>query len=259
MKNLRKYGSPPFSLAILHGGPGAAGEMAPVAQRLSSRCGVLEPLQTANTIDGQVQELKLVLEMEGTIPITLIGWSWGAWLGFIFSAQYPSFVKKLILAGSGPFEEKFARNITKTRLSRLNEQERAEAFTLMKILADPTSADKDSLMTRLGKLITKADSFNLLPHDTGILECNYDIYLSVWRQAEKLRNSGQLLLLGEKIQCPVVALHGDFDPHPGEGVNGPLARILRDFKFILLKNCGHYPWLERDAKDKFFEILEEEV
>ncbi len=46
MTNIRKYGNPPFSVAVIHGGPGAPGEMAPVARELSSRWGVLEPLQT---------------------------------------------------------------------------------------------------------------------------------------------------------------------------------------------------------------------
>ncbi len=104
MKNLRKYGNKPFNVAVIHGGPGAPGEMAPVARELSSVRGVLEPLQTATTVEGQVQELKAVLEKNGDLPVTLIGFSWGAMLSFIFTARYPSFVKKLILIGSGAYE-----------------------------------------------------------------------------------------------------------------------------------------------------------
>jgi len=43
--------------------------MAPVARELSSEMGVLEPLQTADSIDGQVEELKDVLETHGTPPL----------------------------------------------------------------------------------------------------------------------------------------------------------------------------------------------
>jgi len=46
MKNFRKYGKPPFRVAVIHGGPGAGGEMAPVVRELASDCGVLEPIQT---------------------------------------------------------------------------------------------------------------------------------------------------------------------------------------------------------------------
>jgi len=89
MKNLRKYGNKPFNVAVIHGGPGAPGEMALVARELSCVRGVLELLQTATTLEGQVQELKAVLEKNAAPPVTLIGFSWGAMLSFILTAQYP--------------------------------------------------------------------------------------------------------------------------------------------------------------------------
>jgi len=259
MLNLRKYGNTPFTVAVIHGGPGAPGEMAPVAQELSSVTGVLEPLQTATTLEGQVRELKAVLEKHAALPVTLIGFSWGALLSFIFTARYPSFVRKLILIGSAPYAEKYASNITQTRLSRLTEQERKQALSLMQTLNDPSVADKNTPLARLGKLLSKADSYDPLPHDDEILECQYDVFQGVWEQAEQLRSSGKLLELGKKIKCPVVAIHGDYDPHPSEGVVEPLSRVLKDFRFILLKKCGHRPWLERSARERFYDILTREL
>jgi len=259
MKNLRKYGNAPFNIAVLHGGPGAPGEMAPAARELSSAKGVLEPLQTATTIEGQIGELKDVLAKNGDLPVVLIGWSWGAWLSFIFAAQYPQFVKKLILIGSGPFEEKYAINIMTTRLSRLSTEEKTEVLSLMKTLIDPATGDKNTLLARFGKLISKADSYDPLPHKSEGLECQYDVYQSVGEQAQKLRSSGELLEFGKKIQCPAVAIHGDYDPHPFEGVKRPLTRILKDFRFILLENCGHQPWIERSVKVRFYNIIKSEI
>ncbi len=259
MKNLRKYGDGPFGIAAVHGGPGAPGEMAPVARELSSVSGVLEPLQTAVTLEGQVQELKAVLEKNGVLPVTLIGFSWGAMLSFIFTARYSSFVKKLILIGSGVYEEKYAANIMKTRLSRLSEGEREEALSLMETLNDPAVEDKNDPMARLGKLVSKADSYSPLPHDSEILEYQHDIYQGVWEHARELRSSGKLLELGKRIRCPVIAIHGDYDPHPSQGIKKPLSRILKNFQFILLEKCGHYPWIERSARDRFYNILKNEV
>jgi len=259
MKNLRKYGNPPFKVAVIHGGPGAPGEMAPVARELSSAKGILEPIQTASTIEGQIEELRDVLAKNGDLPVILIGWSWGAWLSFIFAAQYPQFVKKLILIGSGPFEEKYALKIMDDRLSRLSTEEKAEALSLMESLIDPSSEDKNMSLARFGKLISKADSYDPLPHYSEGLECQYDVYQNVGEQAQKLRSSGKLLEFGKKIQCPVVAIHGDYDPHHSEGVKRPLSRILKDFRFILLQNCGHQPWIERSAKVRFYNILKSEI
>jgi pimeloyl-ACP methyl ester carboxylesterase len=259
MMNLRKYGSKPYRVAVIHGGPGAPGEMAPVARELSSAMGVLEPLQTKATLEGQVNELKAILDKNAALPVTLIGFSWGALLSFIFTARYPSFVKKLILVGSAPYEEKYALNITQTRLSRLNETEREQAIYLMVTLDDPSVADKNTPLARLGKLLSKTDSYDPLPYEDEILECQYDVFEGVWEQASELRSSGKLLELGRKIKCPVVAIHGDYDPHPAEGVVEPLSRILKDFRFIMLEKCGHRPWLERSAGDRFYDILEQEL
>ena len=259
MKNLRIYGESPFNIAVIHGGPGAPGEMAPVARELSSTCGVLEPLQTAATVDGQVKELKGVLEENAALPVTLIGFSWGAWLSFILTARYPSIVSKLILIGSGPYEEKYAAGIMPTRLSRLGEEERAETLALMEALNDPTISDKNTQMARFGELTSKIDSYDSLPHESEVLEPRSDIYQSVWQQASELRISGELLEFAKNVKCPVLAIHGDYDPHPAEGVKDPLSQILPDFRFVLLKDCGHKPWIEKDAIDRFYDILKKEV
>ena len=259
MKNLRLYGEAPYRIVVIHGGPGAPGEMEPVAQELSSLQGTLEPLQKAKTIDGQIEEMKQVLAKKGNLPLTLIGWSWGAWLGYLFAAQNPASVKKLILVASGPFEEKYAQNIMKTRLNRLSEKERAETLLLIDVLENPATANKNDALRRLGKLISKADTYDPIPHHDHVIETSYDTFRGVWGQAAKLRRNGMLLKYGGEIRCPVIAIHGDFDPHPYEGVERPLSRTVKDFRFILLKNCGHMPWIERLAKERFYEILKREV
>jgi pimeloyl-ACP methyl ester carboxylesterase len=260
MKNLRTHGTPPFAIAVLHGGPGAGGEMAPVARVLSPSLGILEPIQTATSIDGQVEELKTVLETHAALPVTLIGYSWGAWLGFIVAARYPQLVKKLILVGSGPFEATYAETIQERRLSRLSEDEREEVEALTKVLNDPESEVRDSTFARFGALFAKADAFDPIESESSeTIEFRSDIFQSVWPEADRLRRSGELLRLAKDIRCPVTAIHGDHDPHPAEGVEKPLSRVLDDFKLILLERCGHTPWEERWARDEFFGVLRDEL
>jgi len=257
MNNLRTYGAPPFNVVVIHGGPGAPGEMATVARELSGYTGIQEPLQTADSIDGQVAELKTVLEKSGNPPLILIGFSWGAWLSYIFTATYPALVKKLILVSSGPFEEKYVARIMATRLSHLSTDEKKEALSSLAALN--SGEMKDESFARFGALMDKADSYDQWPHDSEILPCSSDIYRQVWGEASKMRSSGELLKLGGNIHCPVVAIHGDYDPHPAAGVKEPLARVLKDFRFILMGKCGHHPWLERQAKDNFYDILGREI
>jgi pimeloyl-ACP methyl ester carboxylesterase len=259
IKNLRIYGKVPFNVAVIHGGPGAAGEMAPVARKLSIDYGVLEPLQTADSIVGQVNEMKMVLQEYGDTPLTLIGHSWGAWLGFIFASTYPIIVKKLILVGSGGFEDIYGEGIHETRENRLSVKDRIKLKALKDILNNSVGEKRTAAFMRLGALFSKADAYDPIKEKSEVIDYRIDIFENVWKEATELRRSGKLLDLGKRIKCPVVAIHGDHDPHPAEGVQKPLSVVLQNFRFILLKNCGHKPWSERQARDEFYQILHKEL
>jgi pimeloyl-ACP methyl ester carboxylesterase len=259
MKNLRIYGEAPYSIAVVHGGPGAPGDLAPVARELSIQWGVLEPLQTKDSLDGQVLELKEVLENHGNLPIILIGHSWGAFLSFILAGRYPQLIKKLILVASGPYEAHYAKNLMERRLEKLNDNERANLLSVIEELENPKVLNKDELFSHVGRLLSKADSYHQIEHDSEVVEFQFEINNKVWVEASVLRSSGNLLELGKNILCPVIAIHGDYDSHPAEGVEKPLTRILADFNFYLLEKCGHYPWYEKKAHFSFYKILKNEI
>lgn len=192
LPKLRIYGNPPFQIAVLHGGPGAPGEMAPVARELASVGGVLEPLQTAMSVEGQVEELRAVLKRHVDMPVTLVGWSWGAWLGFIFAARHPAFVGKLVLIGSGPFEEGYAPRIMATRLGRLSEAERAETALLTQALEGTGGANSQAALARLGALMSRTDSYDPLPNNDEVIEVQAAVYqggLEAGRRAEEQRSA----------------------------------------------------------------------
>ncbi len=184
----------------------------------------------------------------------MIGHSWGAWLCWLTAAKYPHLVKMLILVASGPFEACYAAQIEETRLSRLNRQEVEEIHDLMYKIMNAKGKASNKHFKRFGFLFSKADSYDPLEGDENI-DFRPDIYKSVWPLAVQMRESGELLNLGQSIKCPVAAIHGDYDPHPAEGVEKPLSRVLEGFKIHLLPQCGHYPWKENRAREEFFRIL----
>lgn len=256
--NPRMYGEPPYTTAVIHGGPGATGEMAPVARRLAQSFGVLEPLQTAATLQGQVDELAGQLRAHASGPCALIGYSWGAWLSCLVAAQFPALVKQLVLVSSGPFDERSAAAIHPTRLARLSPVQREDFEDLLSALGSGQAANQDELLARLGALTRLCDQFDPLEEEAqqAPLTLQGRIFQSVWREAARLRASGELIQTISHIQCPVAAIHGDYDPHPVEGVRVPLTAALPGFQFILLPNCGHTPWKERQAQDAFYAALQ---
>lgn len=64
--------------------------------------------------------------------------------------------------------------------------------------------------------------------------------------------------MARHVKCPVVAVHGDYDPHSSASI-GPLAGVFMEFRFVLLKKCAHRPWLEHHARDEFFKVIRAEV
>lgn len=255
---LRKHGKKPYKIAVIHGGPGAFGEMQPVANFLAKNYGILEPFQTEGTLEKQLIELKNILEENIEEPIILIGFSWGAWLSYIFTASFPNLVKKLILVGSGPFKQEYVHKIEQTRLSRFSLEEQHEYRFIIEKLSDSDFKYRNRLFLRLGELALKTDSFDPLKDEYEKPEIekgkNYD-FSSLLNEVMELRRKEELISYSKHIKCPVIAIHGDYDPHPAEGVEKPLSNTLRDFQFYLIKECGHKPWIERKAKNKFYEIL----
>ncbi|WP_218918411.1 alpha/beta fold hydrolase [Paenibacillus durus] len=254
----KAYGKPPYQTFLIHGGPGAAGEMAGVAAFLSEKVGVIESFQTGLTIDELLLELKKDIEHYVNGPVCLVGYSWGAWLSFIFAASFPDLVRKLILVGSAPFEQQYTKDLQATRLARLNEQDKRRVRELEAGL-EKNESDKNEILRQYGKIMEKTDLFDPIPSDDDMVEFDLNAYHHIWKEADALRSSGELLKLGYHVVCPVVAIHGIHDPHPYSGVIRPLSAVLQDFRYHLLEHCGHTPWKERMAKDHFYHLLHAEL
>jgi len=110
--------------------------MAPVARELAHDRGILEPLQTATSLEGQVDELCVTLASYAALPVVLIGFSWGAWLSYIVAARYPALIRKLLLVASGPFDQRYVTQLQETRLKRLHARRVTVLFTYMRSEAD---------------------------------------------------------------------------------------------------------------------------
>ncbi|MBU0497495.1 MAG: alpha/beta hydrolase, partial [Candidatus Thermoplasmatota archaeon] len=214
----RKYGENLPEMALVHGGPGACGELSLLAQTLSEKVSVLEPLLTPPSLNQQLIELEYLIRTYCKHPTVILGHSAGALLSYIFTAKKPALIKKLILVGSGCFEEPCTKDIMKTRLARLNLHDKKEVLSLIKILKNPTIQNKKIHLKKLGNLIEKADSYDTISSETSSMNFSYETYDNVWKEFEEIRRTGILLAYGKHIHCPVIVIHGDYDPHPAEKI-----------------------------------------
>jgi len=258
--NVRLYGKSPYRVAVLHGGPGAPGYMAPVARKLCDIRGVMEPLQSAASLDGQIDELRDQLTRHGVTPLTLIGSSWGAVLTLFFAARYPETCDKLILIGPAVFDAEHSAQIEKVRLSRLSDHDRRRYDEIQCALKKAGGEEKDKLMSEWGRLLDTTDMYDPITIDLEVIETQYDIFSAIWPEFTALRDRpGYLKNQFSRITAPVIVIHGDYDPHPLDGIRPFLEGCLESVTFHILPHCGHYPWIEREAKDLFFGIIENEL
>ena len=249
MITTRRYGKAPYCVAVIHGGPGAAGDMAPVARQLSKKFGVIEPLQTQKSVMAQVEEMKDQLA-EFDAPFVLIGHSWGAWLSLLFAKTWPKQVRHVILVGCPPFTEKEAASIMETRLSRLSGADIEKVNGMLK-----KDVMTDDELNRFGALMEKADIYDKLKNAPDTVMADAEIGTAVWREAEAMRKSGEWERILGAVLCPVTMIHGRQDPHPYRAVQRALEDAGLSFEMALIDHCGHSPWKEAKKMSEFYKLL----
>src|SRR5262249_11497381 len=152
--------------------------------------GIVEPLQTATSLEEQVEELRVTLASFTAPPVVLIGFSWGAWLSYIVAARYPALVRKLLLVASGPFDERYVAQLHATRLHRLTEQDRAEWHAISTALRDSATAAKDALLARLGALAFLTETYDPLvtvAEAAAMITPSGEVFHKVWPTAAEWR------------------------------------------------------------------------
>ena len=76
-----------------------------------------------------------------------------------------------------------------------------------------------------------------------------------WDDMVRLQDAGIYPAAFAAIDVPVLMLHGAEDPHPGSMIRRSLEPHLPKLEYHELQRCGHYPWLEKAARDEFLAYL----
>ena len=254
---VREYGRGVESVIALHGGPAAAGDVAPLARELGQQRHVIEPFQRGSgrrplTVAVHVQDLDDVIRERcgGHRPV-LVGHSWGAMLALAHAAEHPTTSAGLILIGCGTFSEA-ARAEFAARLDvRLTDTDRAELANLRR-----TEADADRRLAAEGRVLSRVYGYDIEDESEEVIAVDTVAHDQTWADMMRLQGEGVYPAAFAAIRVPVLMLHGEQDPHPGRLISEDLRRYVPHLEYRELPKCGHSPWVERHAKQAFFETLE---
>lgn len=256
----RRYGESGPLVAVLHGGPGAAGSVAGLGMPLADEFRVLEPLQrrangeTPLTVARHVDDLAAVLDE----PTLVVGWSWGAMLALSFAVAHPELVQALVLVGCGTYDEstraeyqrRFTANLGAAGVARMEK---------LALLLDTTTSDdaRDLVVAARGEQAAKSQSYDLLTMVDDGPPTTVDAlgHEETWADVLRLQHDGVEPASFVAISAPVLMLHGDDDPHPGLATFELLHRYIPQLEYFGLACCGHTPWKERRALKLFFVAL----
>lgn len=255
MIDVREYGAGP-EVVLVHGGPGAAGGLAPLARELAATDRVLEPLQRGSggvplTVARHVEDLAEVVASCDARP-AVIGHSWGAMLGCAFAAEHPDALRSLVLVSCGTFDRASRARLLATRDARTGAEAKRRLVEIARTVADP-----DARLEALGSVYESIDSYELVAHDPEPLVCDDRAYRESWADMMRLEREGVHPAAFTAISCPVTMIHGDRDPHPGRMIRDSLAPWVADLRYRELERCGHYPWWEAHAREEFLEVVRE--
>ncbi|MCH8207255.1 MAG: alpha/beta hydrolase [Chloroflexi bacterium] len=253
---VREYGASGPSVVLLHGGPGAAGYMAPVARQLADSFRVLEPLQRRRgdeplTVARHIADLNDVVESyRGPTRPALVGHSWGAMLALAYAAAHPHTVGALVLIGCGTFDTASRDRMQEIIGQRMDDSLRKRLEALADELPDP-----DERLGAMGKLVLPVFSYDLT-HTSQEIE-SYDArgHHETWQDMVRLQDEGTYPQAFSAIHAPAIMLHGTVDPHPGGMIRDNLRSYIPHLEYQEWERCGHYPWLEEAAHAEFFAVL----
>lgn len=245
-------------IIVIHGGPGLTQDyLLPNMSKLAEQnfvifydqrgCGKSTGLITSESIslDSFLKDIESIRKHFDLEKVTLLGHSWGGFLGMHYAIAYPQSVNKLILLNSIPassdefflFLEEYVR-----RTSPLQE------LHILKNKPEFAAGDPD-IMERYYRLMFRTYCYDPEMADLLNLRMTREAALN-GSKVYSLLSSGWLLKpynLHEslkKLQNPTLIIHGDTDPIPlitAENIH----KSIYNSKFFVIKNCGHFPYVEQ--------------
>jgi proline iminopeptidase len=206
------------------------------------------------SIDNFVEDLETIRRYFGFSKISVLGHSWGGLLAMNYAIAHPEKVEQLILLSTAPYSsEEFS-----LALQEYNRRMAPYMPLLEKIKESSEFKKGDPVTVENYFLITfrtycydpqKVDLLNLkMDPQAAINGFKVDAVFQETFFAKPFDLSREL----QNLKVPTLIIHGECDVIPFTIVE-KLQTLIPHSQLICLKNCGHFPYVERP--EEFFNAL----
>lgn len=244
-----------FPVLIINGGPGFSSEgFASLAKILSENNTTIiydqrgtgdsgpEQVNADNiSIELMVEDIENLRKSFGFDNWVILGHSFGGMLAYAYAAKYPERVKAMIQSHSRGMDLELLRSLPIT--SRLSQPQRDSLAYYSAQIREGDTTHATAL--KRGRILAKAYLFNQ-KHVPEIAERltqgNSQVNSLVW--ADMRQNGFDTRFQMMDFSKPVLILNGE-DEAVLTSISKKAHEILPNSKLVIMKNCGHYGWLDR--------------
>jgi len=251
-------------LVIIHGGPGLDHSyLLPQMEQLADSyeliffdqrgCGksTIRLDSTDMTLDALVEDIDRVRDAYNLNTMNLMGHSWGGLLAMFYAAKHGDRLNSLILVNSSPPTSALRDSSFKSMAQRMSTEDSLAQAAIMQT-AEFRQREPQT-MEKFFRLLFKGSFYNPIRANELTLSFGPDYaarsklvgYLAKDPQLRTYDLTGTL----ETITCPVLIIGSDDDPVPPAS-NELIHSHIKDSKYVVMKNCGHFPFIE--APGQFF-------
>jgi pimeloyl-ACP methyl ester carboxylesterase len=118
-----------------------------------------------------------------------------------------------------------------------------------------TEEDPNRRIAKRGRVMTRVYGYDVEDGQWDLDIVDAAAHEQTWADMGRLMNQGVYPAAFAAITCPVLMLHGEADPHPGRLTREDLRPHIPHLEYREFLKCGHLPWLERQARDDFFDCI----
>ncbi len=208
------------------------------------------------TMNSFVEDLEGIRKAFGLEKINLMGHSWGGLVSMFYAIKYPSHLQSLILVNTTPASSTL-RNLSFAVMSSKTTKE--DSIAQLQIAGTEGFRKRDpAAMAKFFRLLFRSSFHNKHYSDSLTLtfDSSYSAKSAMVRQLgrDSTLRSYDIHARLDTIQCPALIIGGS-DDAVVPGTNEQIHDHIRGSQYILLPECGHFPYIE--AGEKFFPLVRE--